>query len=426
MVRQYLHLHDKKLQTKIADLYYGKFIRYVRYSVHDGKIYICSCVSAEMFKNCVYNVDICLDAHGIVQEAQCECKAGSGPQAHCKHVTVTLLALTHAKTGIITKETCTQQLQTFHQAKPYSGSPVKMQKLNMRRDGKLAALPNFDPRPREFRHTESYSHDFRNVWLNCPVPHLSIRQLYSPANLRAINVDHDYLEKIPSDIFLDSHNITSITDSEISTIEVETRGQSTNKKWKFERTKRIHASNFGRVCKATDKTDFSNLAKTLTQSTEIKTAAIEHGKRYEKIALEGYSMKTNNTVTQCGIFVSHETPFLAASPDGLVDELGIVEVKCPYTAKDEYITVASVPYLYEDTQGIYCLQKSHQYYYQVQGTMLCANRQWCDFVVWTFNGIKVIRICRDSEFISEMVNKLRWFFDTHFKDAILQKFYYRC
>jgi len=81
MVRQYLDLHDQQLQKKISDLYYGKFIRHVRYSCCDAKTYISSRISAEMFKNCVYNVDISLDAHGIVLEAQSECKAGLGPQA---------------------------------------------------------------------------------------------------------------------------------------------------------------------------------------------------------------------------------------------------------------------------------------------------------------------------------------------------------
>ena len=334
IIKQYLDLHDQDLQQKISDLYHAKFIRSIRSSHANDKTYISSRVSAEMFKNCIYSVDISLDDYGVVQEAQCECKVGLGPQAHCKHVAVTLLALTHAKSGIITKETCTQQLQTFHQAKPYGGSPVKMQNLHMRRDGSLANLQDFDPRPQEFRNLRNYGTDFRNVWINCPVPNLPIRQLYPPANLRAIDVDHDCMSKLPSDIFLDANKITSITKHEIHTLEIETRGQSSNRKWKYERTKRIHASNFGRICKATDKTDYSKLANSLTVSKDLKTSAIEHGKQYEKIAIQAYSKKTHSTVTQCGIFVCHEIPYLGASPDGLVSDEGIVEVKCPFTVKD--------------------------------------------------------------------------------------------
>jgi hypothetical protein len=72
--------------------------------------------------------------HGVVLECQCECTAGTGPSAHCKHVALVLFALTRVSEGILTKETCTQTLQSFHQAKSYGGSPVKMQNLKPRND----------------------------------------------------------------------------------------------------------------------------------------------------------------------------------------------------------------------------------------------------------------------------------------------------
>ena len=74
-----------------------------------------------------YKVDIKLDGHGIIQECQCQCTAGTGPNAHCKHVGLVYYAITKVSEGIKTKETCTQQLQSFHQVKKYNGSPVKMQ-----------------------------------------------------------------------------------------------------------------------------------------------------------------------------------------------------------------------------------------------------------------------------------------------------------
>jgi len=70
-----------------------------------------------MYKKCIYNLDIQLDSLGVVQQCQCECAAGMGPEAHCKHVGLVLHALTKLKEGIITQETCTQVLQIFHQAK---------------------------------------------------------------------------------------------------------------------------------------------------------------------------------------------------------------------------------------------------------------------------------------------------------------------
>jgi hypothetical protein len=53
------------------------------------------------------------------------------------------------------------------------------------------------------------------------------------------------------------------------------------KMWKQERCKRLQASNFGRVCKATERTNFSNLADALIVFKEIKTPVILHGQNYE-------------------------------------------------------------------------------------------------------------------------------------------------
>jgi len=71
---------------------------------------------------------------GVVQESQCKCASGMEPEAHCKHVVLVMFTLTKVKEGIITMETCTQQLQTFHQTKKYKDSPVKMEDMILRAD----------------------------------------------------------------------------------------------------------------------------------------------------------------------------------------------------------------------------------------------------------------------------------------------------
>ena len=87
----------------------------------------------------------------------------------------------------------------------------------------------------------------------------------------------------------------------------------------------------------------------------------------------------------------------------------------PIYSKGEYITITSVPYLCEDDQGILMLKRDHCYFYQVQGILLCSDRSWCDFVIWTFRDIKVIRIIKDDEFICEMREKLASFFEQYFR-----------
>jgi len=252
MLKSYLSLYAQQLQPKVVEMYEACFIRSLRYASAGETTYVTGRISAEMSKLLVYVVDIQLDKHGAVIEAQCECAAGSGPGAHCKHVAVVLFALTKTQYGIRTMETCTQVLQTFHQVKQYSGSPVKMENVKMRSEGPLAHLASFDPRPQNYRHQINYPTHFRNTWINAGFATLPVLQLYPPANMHAVNNDHDYQPKCPADIFLDSFNITKIDDDTQRNVETETRGQASNKKWQHERTKRIHASHFGRICLASD------------------------------------------------------------------------------------------------------------------------------------------------------------------------------
>ena len=100
-----------------------------------------------MTKTVTYEIDIAIDSDGCIIECQCECAAGMGPSAHCKHVCCMLLAL-HAFSDngeILTEETCTQRLQTFHHSKAFKGSPIKASNLPLSK--KKANDVVFDPRP---------------------------------------------------------------------------------------------------------------------------------------------------------------------------------------------------------------------------------------------------------------------------------------
>lgn len=63
---------------------------------------------------------------------------------------VVLLALQKlSESGdLITEETCSQNLQTFHHVRPYKGSPIKDKDLPLANDTIDVV---FDPRPREYR-----------------------------------------------------------------------------------------------------------------------------------------------------------------------------------------------------------------------------------------------------------------------------------
>ncbi|CAC5384454.1 unnamed protein product [Mytilus coruscus] len=423
-VETYLEQMDKSLDCDASNLYKEKFLKYIRVATENNIFYVKSECRAQMKKSVTYNVDVSIDCDGSIFESQCECAAGMGPNAHCKHVCCVLIALYYFSSNgeIVTEETCTQRLQTFHKSKRFKGSPIKACDLSV--SAVRASNVNFDPRPRASQNTSNYQDYFRNICLNHKYGStLPTVQLYPPANIYGVVTDHDYFEFHPEDKWLLENCISTITDEEISKIESFTSGQAKKPRWKEERCKRLQSSSFGRICKATERTDFEKLARSMTEIVDLKTAPILHGQKYEKSALSKYEQDFGRSPVNCGIYVRKSHPFIAASPDGIINDT-VVEVKCPFVAKDKMISPKTIPFLlYND--GKLMLNESHNYYYQVQGQMFCTNLKNCHFVVFTLQEVQYIHIKRDDIFIQNMVEKLEDFYKTYFRKAILQKFLYK-
>lgn len=94
--------------------------------------------------------------------------------------------------------------------------------------------------------------------------------------------------------------------------------------------------------------------------------AMKWGTETEPEARTAYEFQMNTDVVQVG-FVEHPRIAMSgASPDGLVGNDGLLEIKCPNTATHiETLLGQSVP---------------GKYITQVQWQLACTGRQWCDFV----------------------------------------------
>jgi putative phage-type endonuclease len=119
-------------------------------------------------------------------------------------------------------------------------------------------------------------------------------------------------------------------------------------------------------------------------------AAMQHGTDTEPLARAAYEAFKDVLVDEVG-FVPHPTIKMAgASPDGMVGEDGLLEIKCPNTATHiETLLSESVP---------------GKYFTQMQFQLSCTGRQWCDFV--SFDNrlpeelqLFVKRVPRDEVFI---------------------------
>jgi putative phage-type endonuclease len=110
-----------------------------------------------------------------------------------------------------------------------------------------------------------------------------------------------------------------------------------------------------------------------TRAEFYSNAAMIHGVEQEPFARAAYEAHTGQMVEEVG-FIPHPTIEAAgASPDGLVGDDGMVEIKCPSssTALECWLT---------RSQGGNPVDS--KYYAQMQFQMRCADRSWCDYVVF--------------------------------------------
>ncbi|XP_076546922.1 uncharacterized protein LOC117610562 [Osmia lignaria lignaria] len=187
-------------------------------------------------------------------------------------------------------------------------------------------------------------------------------------------------------------------------IEEETIGQAKNPRWLNYKSKLLTASNFGRICRRRIGTLCGNSVKSLVYPRLISASAVQYGQECEKFAREELivSVCIDVEIMECGLFIDSAIPFFGASPDGLIDKEGIVEIKCPKTAenllpKEAIKSVAVIRRIFVDAEGN-ALNRNHYYYYQVQGQLHVTGRKYCLFCIWTRKGLKYIRVDRDDNF----------------------------
>jgi len=127
------------------------------------------------------------------------------------------------------------------------------------------------------------------------------------------------------------------------------------------------------------------------------SAAMQHGTDTEPLARAAYESLKDVLVDEVG-FVPHPSIIMAgASPDGLVGDDGLLEIKCPNTATHiETLLSQTVPSKYNT---------------QMQFQMACTGRSWCDFV--SFDNrlpqelqLFVKRVPRDNMYIRLMEEEI--------------------
>jgi putative phage-type endonuclease len=138
------------------------------------------------------------------------------------------------------------------------------------------------------------------------------------------------------------------------------------------------------------------------KTESFTNAAMQWGVDQEPLARAEYEVKTGNFVDQIA-FVDHPTIVnFGCSPDGLVGDDGLIEIKCPNTATHiDYVMQDKVP---------------TKYIPQIQCQLAVTGRKWCDFVSFDPRlpdglQILIVRLERDDEYIEKLEARVIKFLD---------------
>jgi putative phage-type endonuclease len=184
------------------------------------------------------------------------------------------------------------------------------------------------------------------------------------------------------------------------------KAEQRSDEWHKARLGKATASRFGDIM-ATTRSGYAASRKNYTAELVIQrltneipesytNAAMQWGTDNEPLARLAYSLETGNDVEETGLWL-HEIIPAGASPDGFVNDDGLVEIKCPNSATHiETLQNKKIP---------------RQYFAQVQGQLWITERSWCDFVSFDPRlpenaQMIVIRVDRDDKYITELEKEI--------------------
>ena len=180
--------------------------------------------------------------------------------------------------------------------------------------------------------------------------------------------------------------------------------------WFAQRLGKVTASKIGDIVART-KTSYSTsranyMAQLVVERlTGVKTesftnAAMEWGTQTEPLARAAYELKQGVMVDEVAMIDHPTIPMTGASPDGLVGEEGMIEIKCPNTATHIDTLLSG--------------EADKRYTYQQQWQMACTGRKWNDFVSFDSRmpeGLQlfICRVHRDDELIKTLEDEVKKF-----------------
>lgn len=178
-----------------------------------------------------------------------------------------------------------------------------------------------------------------------------------------------------------------------------------SKEWFQARKNRITGSSVGAILELNPWNTADDVMRRMVreywdQPSEFKgNVATDYGTVNEPNALEDYKLETGNDVQEVG-FILH-SDWLGASPDGVIDDNTLLEIKCPYGLR------------HDTSASFKTIMDQPHYYAQMQIQMYCTGSECCDFYQWSAYSSKLERVNIDPEWLDMAIPKLKAFYDKY-------------
>ena len=132
------------------------------------------------------------------------------------------------------------------------------------------------------------------------------------------------------------------------------------------------------------------------------SAAMQRGNDLEPVARSAYEIDRDVMTVETGLIQPPKIDGFGASPDGLVGERGMLEIKCPNTATHVFTMQSG--------------RHDPQYEWQMFAQLACADRDWVDFVSFDDRMPGELqyfcaRLERDERRIREMETEVKLFLE---------------
>jgi len=181
--------------------------------------------------------------------------------------------------------------------------------------------------------------------------------------------------------------------------------QQRTEEWFKQRIGRVTGSNVGAILGLSPFMKREDVMRNMVRqyhgypSEFTGNVATRYGTYNEPNALADYELKFNTKVVETGFHTFED--WLGASPDGLIGDDVLIEIKCPYGLRDKNPPeFKSIDY------------QSH-YWMQIQIQLFVTGRQWCHFYQWSAYGYMLETVQFNQLAIEEYLPKLKDFYNEY-------------